>query len=466
MVRLRRSRPFVALVALLVLAAACGRDEDDDGTASEQTSPPAGSETTTSAAPDICDSEPLEATEVGVTADEITIFVMADVGSPLAPGLFQGSIDAVKAWGNYINERGGVGCRKVVVREWDSKLSPDDTTNGTIDACQNAFAMVGTTSLFVLDASNLVNCPDKAGQPTGLPDIAQLATELPHQCNPTTFAINNAEGDCPYTGGVRRTVQFMGTYRYFLEQVPDLHGIFLIPGDLPSAIQSSIVGVRAAESIGVVNDGEFKVSGRDEQAAFARFIEPIKQHQSNFVHNGSNDVAMVKMRKEAKAQNVNVEIWSCTLSCYTPAFLEAGGADVEGTYMWMQFLPFEEADTNEELAAYLDAVGGIEKATSWGAAAWAGAVELKEVIDRIVEKDGPNAITRARFLEELAALDDFDANGWFGKKAQRKLSDCFVLLQVQNGEFVRVFPEERGTFHCDPENLVEITVDPTTEFRG
>lgn len=32
---------------------------------------------------------------VGVTAKEITIEVMADTGSPLAPGIFQGDVDAV-----------------------------------------------------------------------------------------------------------------------------------------------------------------------------------------------------------------------------------------------------------------------------------------------------------------------------------------------------------------------------------
>jgi hypothetical protein len=465
MVRRRTFRLFIALVALLTVASACGRGDDSSSSPPSATTAPANATATTVA--DKCKSEPLQATEVGVSADSITIFVMADVGSPLAPGLFQGSIDAVKAWGDAMNKQGGVGCRKVVVRDWDSKLTPDDTTNGTIDACKNAFAMVGTTSLFVLDPSNLANCADKAGKATGVPDIAQLATELPHQCNATTYPINFAKADCPYTGGVRKTTQFVGAYRYYLSQVPDLHGVFMIPGDLPSAIQSSIVGVRAGESIGVKNDGEFKVSGRDEQAAFARFIQPVKEHGSNMVHNGSNDVAMVKMMKESKAQGVNtVKVWSCQLACYTPAFLQAGGSDVEGAYTWLQFLPYEEADTNPELKNYLDAVGGINKATSWGASAWAGAVEFKQVIDGIVAKDGPNAITRERFLTDLKTINDFDANGWFGKKAQRELSNCFVLLQVQGGKFVRVFPKERGTFNCDPKNLQEVAIDPTTAFKG
>src|SRR5690606_10559922 len=138
--RMRRFRRIsVVLVALMLVAAACGRDEDDGGGAAQPTNPPSGGEATTTTA-DPCQAETLEATEIGVTADKITIAVMADVGSPLAPGLFQGSADAVKAWGDYINEQGGLACREVVVREWDSKLTPDDTINGTIDACQNAVA--------------------------------------------------------------------------------------------------------------------------------------------------------------------------------------------------------------------------------------------------------------------------------------------------------------------------------------
>ena len=38
-----------------------------------------------------------KATEVGVSATEIHIGVIADVDNPFAPGLFQGAVDGVKA---------------------------------------------------------------------------------------------------------------------------------------------------------------------------------------------------------------------------------------------------------------------------------------------------------------------------------------------------------------------------------
>jgi hypothetical protein len=463
--RCRSIRLWAAVGAFALLAAGCADGDSDGGTPVTSTTA-APTVTSTTNAPDVCDV-PLAATEIGIDEDEITIFVMADATSTIERDLFQGSIDAVKAWGNAVNDRGGLACRKVVVREWDSRLTPDDTTAGTVAACDDAFAMVGTTSLVLLDATTIATCPDKAGRPTGVPDIAQLATELPHQCNATTFPINAPKADCPYGGGPRVSTQFVGASRYYLQLVPGLHGVSLVPSDLPSVQQSSIAVVRAQEAIGVGNDGELTVSDRDEQATFARFAQPIKEKAATYVFNGANAAAMIKMRKEAVAQGVStVSVWACQLSCYTRQFLDDGGDDVEGTYLWLQFLPFEEADTNPELRAYLDAVGGIDDATPWGAAAWAAAVEFQQVVDGIVEADGPNALTRARFLTELAAIDRFDANGWFGAKGQRQLSDCFVLLQVKNGAFARVFPEQRGTFDCDQQNLQAVSVDPVAATPG
>ena len=61
--------------------------------------------------------------EIGVTADEIRIAVIADVENPAAPGLFQGSVDGVRGFAKYVNSKGGLAKRKVVVDFIDSKLS-------------------------------------------------------------------------------------------------------------------------------------------------------------------------------------------------------------------------------------------------------------------------------------------------------------------------------------------------------
>ena len=79
----------------------------------------------------------LEATDTGVTADTITIQVMADTGSPLAPGLFQGNVDALKGFEKYINANGGIGCRQLEGRDVGLQAHPDESKNGQINACAN-----------------------------------------------------------------------------------------------------------------------------------------------------------------------------------------------------------------------------------------------------------------------------------------------------------------------------------------
>ena len=139
---MKRKRVLCLLVALGLVAAACGRSGSDT-----QAEEGGGATPTSAAANEKCDGVTLEATDTGVSADTITVQVMADTGSPLAPGLFQGNVDAVKAFEKFVNANGGIGCRTLKVETWDSKLTPEEGKNGQINACANSLAMVGGNSL-------------------------------------------------------------------------------------------------------------------------------------------------------------------------------------------------------------------------------------------------------------------------------------------------------------------------------
>ena len=162
--------------------------------------------------------------------------VVADVNNSIRPGLFKGSWDGVKAWGDYINSKGGLACRKVVVKEGDSKLSPTDSTNAISAACANSVAMVGTTALFLQDVTPMETCKDKAGATTGIPDLALLQTEPAQQCSAISFAALGLAASCPYSGTGPRTfrVGYTAPDFYFKKYGADaLHGVFVIPKDLP-----------------------------------------------------------------------------------------------------------------------------------------------------------------------------------------------------------------------------------------
>lgn len=460
---MNRLKVFVVLCVVAALVAACGGRSDDSTQSTATTTEPAASGSNNG---DLCAKEAPQATEVGVTADKITIEVMADVGSSLAPGLFQGNHDALAAFAKYVNANGGIACRDLEVKLWDTKLNPDESKNGLIDACANALALVGNNALFNPDVSPMTDCKDKAGAVTGLPDIAALANDINEQCGKTTYLIQAVPEQCTTLSGERELGAFLGFTKYLLKQNNnDLHGLFMVPGDLPTTVQSATYQIKAQADAGVKWDAVLKVSGRDEQAAYTPRVQQVKAANSNFVYNGSNDRAMVAMRKEANAQGLNtVKVWACSLACYTRNFLATGGTDVEGTYVWMQFLPFEEANSNKALKSYVDAVGE-NKVDSFGAQAWQAAMLFKHVVDKIVATDGVNGITRAKLLETLKTTDDFTADGWMGSQGKdlRGIGSCMVVLQVKSGKFVRVFPTKAGTLECSPQDVVHVRLDPAKE---
>ncbi len=477
---MRRLRWIAILFAFTLVVGACGRSGSSSsatttakpaatgGTATGGTGSGTGSGgTATTTAADKCKSEALKATEIGVSDTKITVTVMADVGSPLAPGLFQGNLDALNAYAKYVNANGGIGCRQLEVKTYDSKLDPSESKNGDIEACKSSVAMVGNNALFNPDVTPISGCVDKAGAATGLPDLAALANDINEQCNPTTYIIQGVSEPCNVLKGSRTLKAFIGPTKYYLKNVdPALHGLFLVPGDLPTTVQSATYQVTGQTSVGIKFDATPKVSGSNTQADYTPRVAAAKAANATYVYDGSNDRAFYTMRKEAKAQGLStVKVWACSLACYTKAFIGNGGADVEDTYMWMQFLPFEEADLNPEAKAYVDSVGA-DKVDSFGAQAWQAAVLLKQVVDGIVAKSGPNAITRAAILDGLKNTKDFTANGWIGAKDLKGFSNCFVLLQVKGGKFTRVYPAERGKLDCSADNVTTQTLDPAEAAKA
>lgn len=442
---------LVSILAVGVLAVGCGRSGSDSGSSDSGSSSKANAN---------CTKEALQATEIGVTADTISIEVMADTGSALAPGLFQANIDAVKAFATWANANGGVGCRQLKVDTWDSKLDPTESKNGILNVCKNDLAMVGGNALFNPDATDLSKCPDKAGQPVGIPNFAALANDINEQCAANSWVLQAVSEDCSngVPTGTRNIKAFTGQFDYYKTIDPNLKGVWLIPGDLPTTVQSSMPQIAAATKAGITVTDGMKVSGRSEQSAFATYVQALKAGNGNFLQNGSNDVAMIKMRKEAAAEGLTgMKVWACSLACYTQNFRDAGSA-VDGTYVWMQFLPFEEASSNKALQAYVDATGG--KPDSFGAQAWQAAMAFKKAVDEVVAEKGANAITRPNLLEKMKTLK-FDADGWIGARSTPKVfSDCYVIMQINNGKFERVFPKQAGTLECASDKVQTVTLDP------
>jgi ABC-type branched-subunit amino acid transport system substrate-binding protein len=403
-----------------------------------------------------------KANEVGITDTEIRLAVVADVDTPVQPGLFQKSVDAMNAWAKVVNKAGGVAGRKVVIDFIDSKLNPNETRNAVIKACANDFAMVGGEALFLNDVDDMVACKDAAGNATGIPDLPGTALDTTEACSPVTYLVLALGAYCqtkdqhPQTYTVQQ-----GDYLYYLKKYKNLHGIWTIPADLKATKNQVIPTAQVGVNLGIKKDGDgfYYVFSQDPQSAMTPIVQVMKSNNSTFAYNGGNKMA--DLRKEAVLQGVtSVNLWACNQACYNNTLIQQGGADVDGTQMLVTALPFySEYKQNATLKQLVNAVGGIDNTDFNSVSSWTAALLFEDAMTKATASG--TTLTRQSLFDALKNETKFDASGIVGPTdiANRQPPACIVMAQIKNGKFVRTYPSKVGTFDCNKKNLTEIKLD-------
>jgi hypothetical protein len=459
----RRIKVVGVLIVIAVVTSACGGGKAIGGGATSSSAPGP----TSTAATD-CHGARLTASEVGVTPTTITVSVVADTGSPLRPGLFQGVVDGVHAWANYLNANGGLACRQVLVRALDSHLTADDAHNSITTACGNSLALVGTSAVFLDNMTPAEQCKNQAGEAVGIPDLALLQTYSSQQCSPVSYAVLPSGAACPYGGTGVRTFSLSSTAQdYYFSKYGRhaLHGVYLVPSDLPSAISVTTPLFAADKRLGITADAEFGISQIVGQSGYTSDIQAIKSHKATFARDGGDYVSNVFMRREAQVQGVDsVKVWDCTVQCYDRRLISTGGSAVEGQYAWVSFLPFEDKGHNTELDNFLQY---DKHPDGFGAQGWIAGQAFAAAVDAVVAKAGPNGITREAVLGAIRRLTNFDDNGFMAPTdiGHRVESKCVVGMQVQHGAFVRVDPSVPGTFDCRGRTIT-FRLDAVKAYKG
>ena len=119
------------LLVVVLVAAGCGSGKKVGGDLGGTTTVPANTPTTS----DKCATTQLAVDRGRRQPDDDHGHGDGRHGLAIRPGLFKGSGDGVKAWGDYINSNGGLACRKVVVKTADSKLRPTTRRTRITAAC-------------------------------------------------------------------------------------------------------------------------------------------------------------------------------------------------------------------------------------------------------------------------------------------------------------------------------------------
>jgi ABC-type branched-subunit amino acid transport system substrate-binding protein len=435
-----RTRAARALIALAVLAVTVAVLPTASGAASDKP----------------------QATEIGVTASEIHIAIVADVDNAIAPGVFKGGVDGVTGAVKYINATGGIAGRKLALDFIDSKLNPNETRNAIIKACADDFAMVGGEALFLNNVDDLTACQNAAGQAIGIPDVPGLALDRNEACSPVTYVLNGLGSYCKTRDQHPQTyTALQGDYLYYLKKYKDLHGIWTIPADLASTKNAVLPTATAGVDLGIKKDGDgfYEIFSRDPQSAMTPIVQAIKQNGSTFADNGGNKMA--DLRKEATLQGVtSVKVWACNQACYDNLLIEQGGADVNDTQIVLTTLPFySEYAQNPTLKKLVAAVGGISKVNFNSVASWIAALLFQDAVTKATANGA--TLSRQSLFDALKQEHKFDADGITGPVdiANHQEPGCIVMTQIKDGKFVRTYPKKSGTFDCNKKNLVDIKMD-------
>jgi ABC-type branched-subunit amino acid transport system substrate-binding protein len=452
---------FAALAAAVLLAAGCS-----SGSSSSAGAASSSAASATTAAAGTAAASPLgkagAADDVGITATTIKVGMIADVDTSLVPGLFQKSVNAVDAWAKIVNSSGGLDGRKVVVDFCDSKLDPNATANCVIKACQDDFALVGTSANALEDLSDIDGCKNAAGKAVGIPNLAAFAFP-PESCDPDTYLVDGTGEYCTTAKQAAPTSDApVGDALYFLSQNKDLHGIWLYDDDDPTFKLTQTPTFQAESNLGIKKDGQgfYALSGAAPQSALTPFIQQIKASGSTFVYDDVTTASMVLLRREAQLQGVNsVKVWECNSGCYDPSFYQQGGATVNGTYAMLLELPYlSDYTANPTLDKLVTELGGVNNLNNNALGSFIDALLFQDAVQKATANGG--TLNRQTLFTALNNEHSFTADGIVGSTdiGNHTTTACEVIVQLQNGVWQRVDPVKPGTFDCNAANNTKITM--------
>lgn len=125
---------------------------------------------------------------------------------------------------------------------------------------------------------------------------------------------------------------------------------------------------------------------------------------------------------------------------YGQEFLDRAAGNAEGAMAFLEFLPFEEAGANQEMATYIewlkrvapDANPTFDSVNTW--------ISMKLLVQAIRGVEGD--ITRDSLLASMQRITTYDAGGLIEpmNPADRETKACKLLVRVKGGKWVREAP--------------------------
>ncbi|TWP46987.1 ABC transporter substrate-binding protein [Lentzea tibetensis] len=360
------------------------------------------------------------ATDKGVTAGDITIANISDVSGPV-PGLFQSAQQATKAFVEYFNATQGAICgRKLKLVSYDSRTDSGGDQQATAQACEQAFALVGSMSAF-----------DQGGGPAaagcGIPDLRASSVTAQRQRTAVSFGVASNQVNLVSSAGPDLV---KASY-------PDTVGkaAFLYLNADASA-QNARSMQKAAEQRGFTFVYTQAIDIADVN--YAPYVAQLKEKGARVVYWIGSAQYAVRLQQAMRQQGYTPDAFVTDPTAYDPQYVRQGGAAVDGTVVFTNATLFEEANAQQKL--YRDWLARVAPGAApsyFGMFAWAAAA----LFVKTAVKVGPQ-LTRKAMLDALRGVHDYTADGLVAPQdvGGKRTSACMALVRLKGGTWSRLGP--------------------------
>ncbi len=374
------------------------------------------------------------ASTTGITSKSVSVANISIVSGPV-PGLFKGAAIGVQAYFAYLNAKGGVNGRKLIVNGMDDGFSGPTNAQLTTTAVANDFALVGDFSLF-----DNYGCKILA-QNSSVPDVSVTL-------DPGTNALPNVYSAQPLAVGWN-----LGGLEYWRKKYPTAKVVGTIVSNTATALAQWQGEKAALEHVG------YKIAYVDEASPFkSDFTEDV----INMKAKGVTAVNLTALdwqvasdfMASAALQNWKPKLIFSGGPVYTvpSQFIKAsGGPSVANGVQIAQAQALYLGQDAKSVPAVGQFISWVKKVSpSWSPDlftlyGWASG----QLFAQALQAAGKNP-TRGSVLAQLAKIQKFDASGLLAptNPAKKLPSNCYLLSQIKNGNYSRVSMPKTG-FRCD-----------------
>ncbi len=448
----------ILVCAVALVATACGASGDEEGTEEE-----GSTETTAAGGAETASFGDLEspcgegdasvAEGEGPATDKLLIGVPNDRSAEIRPGLNKEFWDTAEAYATWCNDQGGIQGLPIELVDLDGQVT--NVEAAMTKACTEVFAMVGGG--FAQDQLEFSGNAGSDFHECGLIDIPAFAVSIEKSGS------NGKVEPIPNPANLVAT-QWV---RDLKEQFPDeTEQMSIVYGELPSMQTVKAQFEAAAEMEGVpLGDAiSYPIIGADDWGPYADRVIDSGATSVYWIGEPSNAASLQSKLAEKGWEGIVLH----QTNAYDEVLFSAGDGSADMAVLRTAFHPFEEAGEWPAVQQYLDMMETVDgaKIAALGMQAMSAWL-LFSVAANECATANDGVIDRTCVLEESAAVEDWTAGGLHvptDPGSTEVVPECGLLLGVEDGEFVREWPELGGEgddldgFSCPEDSTAEVDI--------